>query len=150
MRSQRTAESFSAQLSDKLRQPQSSPNDIGGLRANISHSLRAAAEAVVGFERPPKRNQWHDEECCVPSAGKNDAYKRTLQSAATRAIVDDYRQKRSEENRLIRQRRGSRKGVRVRKSRCTGIGTMLRNFSKTQTSDGRFEARSVILQGRKS
>ena len=31
LRSQRTAESFSAQLSDKLRQPQSSPDDIGGL-----------------------------------------------------------------------------------------------------------------------
>ena len=55
LRSQRTAVSFSAQLSYKVRQPQSSPDDIGGLWANISHSLRAAAEAVVGFERPPKR-----------------------------------------------------------------------------------------------
>ena len=54
LQSQRTAESFSAQLSEKLRQPQSSPDDIGGLWANISHSLRAAADAVVGFERPPK------------------------------------------------------------------------------------------------
>ena len=53
----------SAQHSDKLREPQSSPDDIGGQWVNISHSLRASAEAVVGFERPPKWNQWHDEEC---------------------------------------------------------------------------------------
>ena len=32
--------------------------------------------------------QWHDnEECRAASAAKNDAYKRTLQTAATRAIV---------------------------------------------------------------
>ena len=31
LRSQQTEESFSAQLSHKLRQPQSSPDDIGGL-----------------------------------------------------------------------------------------------------------------------
>ena len=36
------------------------------------------------------------------SVAKNDAYKRTLQSAATRVIVEDYRQKRREERRLIR------------------------------------------------
>ena len=35
LRSQRTAESFSAQLSDKLRQPQSSPDDIGGLPVRV-------------------------------------------------------------------------------------------------------------------
>ena len=61
--SQRSAESFSAQILDKLRQLQSSPDDIGGLWANISHPLRASAEAMVGFERPPKQNEWHEEEC---------------------------------------------------------------------------------------
>ena len=33
-------------------------------------------------------------------AAKNYNYKRTLQFAATRAIVDDYRQRKSEERRL--------------------------------------------------
>ena len=65
------------------------------------HFLRAAAEAVVGFERPPKRNQWHDEEFRAASAAKNDVYKRTQQSAAMRAIVENYRQKSREERRLI-------------------------------------------------
>ena len=60
---------------------------------------------MVGFERPPKRNQWHDEECRGASAAKNDLYKRTLQSAATRVIADDYRQKRREERRHIRPKR---------------------------------------------
>ena len=83
------------------------------------HSLRAAA---VGFERPPKRNQWHDEECRTASAAKNDAYKRTLQSATTRAIVADYRQKRREERRLIRckkreQERREREEIEMYRSR---------------------------------
>ena len=36
---------------------------------------------------------------------KNDAYKSTLQSAATLAIVEDYRQRRKEERRLIRRKK---------------------------------------------
>ena len=99
LQSQRTAASFHAQLSDKLRQQQSSPDDIGELGANIFHALRASAEAVVGFERLPKRNQWHDEERRVVSAAKNDDSKRTLQS------VEDYRQRRREERRLIRPKK---------------------------------------------
>ena len=96
-RSKRTAELFSAQLADKLRQDQSSPNDIGGLWVNIRQSLRVSAEGFKrpGFQRPPKRNQWHDKEYRAASAAKNDAYKRTLQSAATHGIVEDYRQRSS-------------------------------------------------------
>ena len=80
LQSQRTANSLSAQHAEKLRQPQASSDDIVELWANISHSLRASAEAVVGFERPPKRNQWQDVECRAASAAKNDAYKRTSNS----------------------------------------------------------------------
>ena len=48
--------------------------------------------------------------------------KKTLQSAATRAIVDNYKEKRMEERR--------RKGVRVRKSRCIDVGMTLENSIK--------------------
>ena len=94
-----------SQLSDKLRQPQSSPNGIGVLWANIFHSLRDSAEAVVGFERSPKRNHWQDKDCRAASAAKNDVSKRTVQSAATRAILEDFRQKRREEKSLIRRKK---------------------------------------------
>ena len=40
LRAQTTAEAFSAQLSDKLRRSLSNLSDIGGLWANISHSLQ--------------------------------------------------------------------------------------------------------------
>ena len=101
---------------------------------------------MVGFERPPKRNQWHDEECRAASAAKNDIYKRTLQSAAMRAIVEDYRQKRREERRLIRrkkreQERREREEIEMYRSR--------NDAQKRQASDGRFQTRSVILQRRK-
>ena len=73
--------------------------------SNISHSLRSTVETVLGYERPSKRNQWYDEECREATAAKNAAYRRTLQSAATRAIVDEYRKKRGEERRLIRRKK---------------------------------------------
>ena len=50
LRSQRTAEALSVQLSDKLRRSPSNISDIGGLLANISHSLHTNAETVLGFE----------------------------------------------------------------------------------------------------
>ena len=113
--------SFSAQLSDKLRQPQSSPDDIGGLWVNISYSIRASVAVVVGFERPPKRNQCLDEKCRAASAAKSDDLNVSLWSTTGR--IEGKRD----------ARRRSRKGVSVRKSRCTGVGTMLRNFIKTSS-----------------
>ena len=75
------------------RSPLSNLSDIGGLWVNISHSLRTTAETVLSFERPPQRNQWYDGECREPTGTKNTTYKKTLQSAATRAIVENYREK---------------------------------------------------------
>ena len=56
-----------------------------------------------------QQNQRHDEECRAASAAKNDAYKHMLQSAATRAIVKDYGQKRREERCLIRRKKREQK-----------------------------------------
>ena len=41
----------------------------------------------------------------MASAAKDDAYKRTLQSAAKRAIAEDYRHRRREKKRLIRRKK---------------------------------------------
>ena len=76
------------------------PNLLPMILVDISHFLRASAEAVVDFERPPKRNQWHDEDCRAASSAK---------SAATRVIVVDYKQRRREEKRLIRRKKRERK-----------------------------------------
>ena len=98
LRSQRTTEAFSAQLSDQLRRSPSNLRDIGGLWAN---SLRITAETDLGFERPPQRNQWYYEERREAAAAKTAAYKKTLQSAATRAIAEIYRERRKKERRLF-------------------------------------------------
>ena len=63
---------------------------------------------IINAVKLTKRNQWPDEECRAASAMKNDAYKRTLQSAATRTIVEDYSQKRREERLLIRRNKRKR------------------------------------------
>ncbi|XP_062123260.1 craniofacial development protein 2-like [Drosophila sulfurigaster albostrigata] len=96
LRSQRTATAYSTHLSELLYQPTPLPVDAGGLWAHISHSMRAAAKTAIGFKRPPTRNQWYDEECRVAAAAKNAAYRRTLQSGATRATCERYREKRKE------------------------------------------------------
>ena len=76
LRSQRTAQTFYAKLSDKLR-------------------LFPSAEPVLGFKRPAQGNRSYDEEC--HDAAKNATCKETLQSTATLAIVENYREKRREE-----------------------------------------------------
>ena len=50
------AETFSTQLSDKLRRSPYNLSNIGRLWTNISHSFRTSAETALGFERPPHRN----------------------------------------------------------------------------------------------
>ena len=45
-------------------------------------------------------------ECREAAALKNAAYKKTLQSATTRAIVENYREKRKEERRFFRYKKG--------------------------------------------
>ncbi|XP_062135135.1 uncharacterized protein LOC133844877 [Drosophila sulfurigaster albostrigata] len=105
LRSQRTATAYSTHLSELLHQPTLLPVDAGGLWAHISHSMRAAAETAIGFKRPPTRNQWYDEECRVAASAKNAACRRTLQSGATRATCERYREKRKEERRLFRRKK---------------------------------------------
>jgi len=104
LQSQETVNAFSARLSDLLSQS-SVDDDIGDMWGHISHSLREAAQDTIGFKRPPQRNQWYDEECREASATKDAAYRRTLQSGATRAKHDVYRAKRREEKRLFRRKK---------------------------------------------
>ena len=59
--SQKTAEAFSAKLSDKLHRSPTDLSDIGELWDFIPS--RTTAAAVLGFERPPQRNRWYDEDC---------------------------------------------------------------------------------------
>ena len=59
----------------------------------------------MGKHLPLQRNQWYDEECREAAAAKNAAYRKTLQSAAMRAIVENYREKRREERRLFRRKK---------------------------------------------
>ena len=57
-RSQRTAEAFSAQLSDKFRRSPSNLSDIGGLWVNICHLLRTTAvlRSLVSSAHPNEIN----------------------------------------------------------------------------------------------
>ncbi|XP_037930779.1 uncharacterized protein LOC119665622 [Teleopsis dalmanni] len=105
LRSRETAEAFAAQLSSRLNNQPSRSDNAGRQWGHISHSLRTTAEDVLGFQRPPRRNQWYDEECRQATAAKNAAYKRTLQSAATRTVHEQYREMRKVERCLFRRKK---------------------------------------------
>ncbi|XP_043064095.1 uncharacterized protein LOC122320085 [Drosophila ficusphila] len=97
--------------------------DIGKLDqwALISHSLRTSAEEVIGFQRPPTRNPWYDQECRDAKAAKDAAYRRTLQAGATRAVVEVYRLRRRDEKRLFRRKKREhekRECESIESSRC--------------------------------
>ncbi|XP_060665319.1 uncharacterized protein LOC132797575 [Drosophila nasuta] len=102
LQSQQAKNAFSTHVSGLLSRAPSIPEDISDMWALISHSLRASAEEVLGFQRPLTRNPWYDQECHDATAAKDAAYRRTLQAGATRAIVDVYRSRRRDEKRLFR------------------------------------------------
>ncbi|XP_037928856.1 uncharacterized protein LOC119663271 [Teleopsis dalmanni] len=105
LRSRETTEVFAAQLSSRLNNQPSRPDNPGRQWGHISHSLHTTAEDVLGFQRPPRRNQWYDEECRQATAAKNAAYKRTLQSAATRTVHEQYREMRKVGRCLFRRKK---------------------------------------------
>ena len=71
----------------------------------IFHCLQNTAETILSLERPTKRNQWYYEECSEATAAKQVEYRKTLQSAATRAIVENCGEKRREVRRLFRRKK---------------------------------------------
>ena len=105
LHSQRTAEAYSARLSELLSSTGSTHDDPGRLWEHISHSMHSAAEQTIGFTRPTPRNQWYDAECRQVNADKIAAYRRTLEAAATRSTWERYREKRTEERRLKRRKK---------------------------------------------
>ena len=52
--------------------------------------MRIAAEDVLGYYRS-QRNNWYDQKCREASAVKDAAHRGTLQSVATRAVQERYR-----------------------------------------------------------
>ncbi|XP_051864351.1 uncharacterized protein LOC127566365 [Drosophila albomicans] len=121
LQSQQAKNAFSTHVSGLLSRAPSIPQDISDMWALISHSLRASAEEVLGFQRPLTRNPWYDQECRDATAAKDAAYRRTLQAGATRAIVDVYRLRRRHEKRLFRRKKKEqerRECESIESSRC--------------------------------
>ncbi|XP_060665791.1 uncharacterized protein LOC132798086 [Drosophila nasuta] len=121
LQSQQAKNAFSTHVSGLLSRAPSIPQDISDMWALISHSLRASAEEVLGFQRPLTRNPWYDQECRDATAAKDAAYRRTLQAGATRAIVDVYRLRRRYEKRLFRRKKKEqerRECESIESSRC--------------------------------
>ncbi|XP_051859298.1 uncharacterized protein LOC127565328 [Drosophila albomicans] len=112
LQSQQAKNAFSTHVSGLLSRAPSIPQDISDMWALISHSLRASAEEVLGFQRPITRNPWYDQECRDATAAKDAAYRRTLQAGATRAIVDVYRLRRRYEKRLFRRKKKEQESAR--------------------------------------
>ncbi|XP_073832850.1 uncharacterized protein [Musca autumnalis] len=105
LQSQQIATAYSTQLAQLLNQSTPRPDNITTQWQNIAHSMQTAAKSILGFQRPPQRNSWYDQECRAATEEKNAAYRATLQSAATRSARERYREKRREEKRLFRKKK---------------------------------------------
>ena len=126
LRSQKTAEAFSTQLSGKLRRYPSYLRDIGQTYPSTCALLRKQFLVSSAYPNEKKR---YDEVYREAGEAKSAAYEKTLLSASTRAIVGNYRENRRTDA-FSDSRRGSGKGVSVKKSRCTDVGMMLENSIK--------------------
>jgi sorting nexin-29 len=105
LQSQQHRDAFSARLSGRLGQHPPTPINTSDMWTCISTAINTSAVEILGFQRPPKRNSWYDQECREATAAKNAAYRRTLQAGATRAVVDIYRTRRRNEKRLFRRKK---------------------------------------------
>jgi hypothetical protein len=61
-------------------------NDIDYKWAFVKQSIHTAAEETIGTARPPRRNQWFDEECNKATEMKLN--RRKILQRKTRALVD--------------------------------------------------------------
>ena len=104
LQSPQTSEAFASQVSTLLAENPPLSDDINQHWESISQCMRTAAENVLGYYRP-LRNDWYDQECREAAAAKDAAYKDTLQSIATRAVRERYRELRREEKRLFRRKK---------------------------------------------
>ncbi|XP_053968269.1 uncharacterized protein LOC128869687 [Anastrepha ludens] len=104
LQSQQTARRFATRLSLLLSESTAQQKGMHEQWSIISRSLRTAAEKDIGF-RQAQKNGWYDEQCHVPAERKDAAYRTTLRSGATRAMLDRYTELKKEERRIIRQKK---------------------------------------------
>lgn len=105
LQTQHTATAYSTRLTQLLEESTPCPDNILAQWQNIAHSMENAAKSVLGYQKPPPRNPWYDQECRNATDAKNVAYRATLQSVATRQAKERYREKRREEKRLFRMKK---------------------------------------------
>ncbi|XP_073836854.1 uncharacterized protein [Musca autumnalis] len=105
LQSQQIATAYSTLQAQLLNQSTPHPDNISAQWQSIAHSMQTAAKSILGYQRPPPRNPWYDQECRAATEEKNAAYRATLQSVATRSARERYREKRREEKRLFRRKK---------------------------------------------
>lgn len=105
LQSQRHKDAFSTRLTGQLDQLSSTTLNTKDMWTYISNAIRTSAVEILGFQRPPTRNPWYDQECREAAAAKDAAYRRTLQAGATRSVVDVYKSRRREEKRLFKRKK---------------------------------------------
>ncbi|XP_043063529.1 uncharacterized protein LOC122319800 [Drosophila ficusphila] len=108
LQSQQPRDAFSTKVFSLLSRTTPTPEDISDQWALICHSLRTSAEEVIGFQRPPTRNPWYDQECRDATAAKG-------------AVVEVYRIRRRDEKRLFRRKKREqekRECESIESSRC--------------------------------
>ena len=66
--------------------------------------IKLTADDTIGYTCRKARKQWYDQECRNAATAKDAAYRKTLQSAATRATWENYSEKRKTASRISRRK----------------------------------------------
>jgi hypothetical protein len=74
------------ELSDSTSADEESQKGIEKQRSVCEKIIKEVAEAVIGMQGPPQRNDWFDNECAEVTALKNNAYKNMLAKKNTRRV----------------------------------------------------------------
>ena len=105
LQTQQTATAYSTRLAQLLEESTPCP-DIATQWQSLARSMENAAKSVLGYQKPPPRNPWYDQECRKATEEKNAAYRATLESVATRQAKERYREKRREEKKVMHPTKG--------------------------------------------
>ena len=98
------ARDYRERLSERLPTVHPPPTNANNLWNQYRDIIKEVAESTVGYQPPPKKNPWYDDECVRRKKVTENAHKQTLRRK-TRAAMEEYRARRREEKKILRRKK---------------------------------------------
>lgn len=127
-------------------QDMSGEGNVEGTWHEIKSVVRMAAEGVVGFKKPERREGWFDAECRAALELRNEARERTLQRE-TRYTRQGYVEARKAAKRICRsKKRAWQKGMIERIEECSRQRDIRGMYAGIRREKQGFQARTTMCE----